>query len=369
MKLKFIIAGKSYRINSLEPKMDQAMVELHAAFLGNQTLRWDKFKEQALAFFENNYDNHELTEKYFQNFTIIWEHYRSNGLWDLAENIWNLALEPAIEWEANNQGKRIHKGGPYYFWGMTAIQRGDLDRGYALMHQALEEDVRTTGRAYPDTPAYAFAALNYEKLDQAFHQWVLFEAQFLSQRINEYCVNRGHGLTLEDFKNKFLQAPPSIDAIYLLAYTIARLIRLDSLPSYLLSSPFAGQLLQNLLFDLVQVVDVTIAKKNQPHWRMVDHINHLSRKAGVLISKTNLQDVNSNLQADFEKTITEILDGSFKFRDGTSSTQIQSDLLILYGIRNRGAHGISSVPITWKRFKDLRNAVFNSLFLATEILY
>ncbi|MFH2102478.1 MAG: hypothetical protein ABIJ39_03880 [Chloroflexota bacterium] len=367
--MKIIIAGITYTFDSLDPAMDQCFVDLHAAYFSNQPLQWDYFKSQAATFFDKNHSDYQITAGYFHNFTIIWKRYISEGLWDLAEGIWKLALEPVIEWESVNKGKRIHKGSLYYFWGMTVIQRGDLDRGYALMHQALEEDVITHGNQYPDTPAFAFAALNYEKVDQAFREWVLLEAQYIAQKIECYCSQLGYTLTLDDFKKKFLQAPPSIDTIYILAYTIARLIRLESLPTYLLSSPFAGQLIQNLLFDLVQVVDVTVAEKNQPNWQMIDHIHFLSRRAGILISKPNLRDANSQFQADFGRAITEILDGSFRFRDGSTPTLIQADLLILYGLRNRGAHGISSVPITWQRFREIRNAVFNSLFLAVEKLY
>jgi hypothetical protein len=368
-QMRFIIAGRTYSIGSLDTALDQAFVDLHAAYFSNQPLHWEKFKEKALAFFDQNYGNFKATEIFFQNFTIIWKQFLNNGLWDQAENIWELALEAAIEWEEKNKGKRIHKGGPYYFWGMTAIQRGDIDRGYALMHQALEEDVLTHNKKNPDTPSLAFASLNYLKVDQAFRQWVLLEAQYLGEQIKNYCTNYGRTFTLEDFQRNYLQVPPSGDVIYLLAYAIARLIRLISLPEYLLSSPFAGQLLQNLLFDLVQVVDVTIAEKNKPKWKMMDHINFLSRKASQGISISKLKEANSQLQLDFEKTVGEIINGSFKFKDGTILSPLQADLLISYGLRNRGAHDLSSSSIIWKKFNRIQAAVFSTLFLAVELLY
>ncbi len=278
-------------------------------------------------------------------------------------------MESTIEWEENNKGKRIHKGGPYYFWGMTAIQRGDLDRGYVLMHQALEEDVITSGQEFPDTPAFAFVSLNYAKVDQAFRQWVLLESQYLYKQIDHYCKEHNRTFHLNQFQTKYLQAPPSIDAIYLLAYTIARLLRLDELPNYLLSSPFAGQLLQNLLFDLVRVVEETIADKNQPNWRMIDHINYISRRSGISITKAKLKEVNSRFQVDFKATMDELVEHSFRFKDNTFPTNLQSDLIIVYGLRNRGAHNVSSASVVWKRIHELRNAVFNSLFLAAEVLY
>lgn len=367
--MRFIISGHTYSIGSLDSPMDQAFVDLHAAYFSNQPLHWEKFKEQALAFFDQNYNNFKATEVFFQNFTIIWGRYRNDGLWDQAEKVWELALESAIEWEEKNKGKRIHKGGPYYFWGMTAIQRGDIDRGYSLMHQALEEDILTHQKPNPDTPSLAFASLNYQKVDQAFRQWVLLEAQYLSAQITSYCTNHGRTFTLDDFQRKYLQVPPSSDVIYSLAYTIARLIRISNLPNYLLASSFAGQLLQNLLFDLVQVVDVTIAEKNKPKWQMIDHINFLSRKASQTITITKLKEANSQLQTDFEKTIGEIIAGTFRFRDGTIINPLQADLLVVYGLRNRGAHDLSSSSIIWKEFNRIQAAVFSALFLGVELLY
>jgi len=195
--------------------MDQAFVDLHAAYLSNQPLQWERFKEQAITFFDQNYNNSKATEIFFQNFTIIWKRFLNDGLWDQAENIWRLALEPAIEWEDKNKGKRMHKGGPYYFWGMTAIQRGDIDRGYALMHQALKEDAITHKKKNPDTPALAFASLNYLKVDQAFRQWVVLEAQYLDGQIERYCLLHQRTFTLEDFKSKYLEIPlAAMQSIY-----------------------------------------------------------------------------------------------------------------------------------------------------------
>lgn len=102
---------------------------------------------------------------------------------------------------------------------------------------------------------------------------------------------------------------------------------------------------------------------------MMDHINFLSRKASQVISITKLKDVNSQFQLDFDKTIKDILVGNFRFSDGTGVSNLQSDLMIVYGLRNRGAHELASSSIIWKEFDKLLAAVFNILFLAVELLY
>jgi lipopolysaccharide biosynthesis regulator YciM len=59
-----------------------------------------------------------------------------------AEQVWQLAVQIATQWETLNQSKyRIHKGAAYYFWAVTCILKEDLEKGFLLMHQALEEDM------------------------------------------------------------------------------------------------------------------------------------------------------------------------------------------------------------------------------------
>lgn len=367
--MMLIINGKLYQINHISQEIDQAFIDFHAAFLGDHPLNWDAFSEKVVKFFDPNEDNRKSAEAYFQNFTIIASTYTQQGLWDKAEVIWQLALQPILEWEKINQNNRIHKGSPFYFWGMVAIQRGDIDKGYVLMHQALEEDKLTSKKELPDTPALAFATLNYKKAEQAFRDWVLTQASYLEERLMQFQQKHGIALTLDDFTSKYLEKPPSSEVIYLLAYNLARLLRYASISDLILASPFAGILFQNVLFDMVQVIDSTISPKNSGKWKMFDHVVFLSEKLGVPINEANLIEANRNFQSSFEESISLILAGNFKFKDGSVASPIQSDLLIAYALRNRGAHDISSAKILWARYRDLLQAVFNALFLVVSKLY
>ena len=70
---------------------------------------------------------------------------------------------------------------------MNSIKSGDLEKGYALMHKALQEDIRTTEKTNPPTPALWFATADYSRMNQAFREWPLRQASFLSERLNHYC--------------------------------------------------------------------------------------------------------------------------------------------------------------------------------------
>lgn len=155
--MKFIMGGRVIEINQLEDSIDKQFISLHKAYFGNRALEWQEFEKAAINFFDLHQMPDKSHNKYFNNFTVIWGNYLSTGNFDEAENILQLALSPALKWEKANPGKRIHKGTAFYYWGMTALQRGDLDKGYAMMHQAVEEDVLTENQAVPDTPAFAFA--------------------------------------------------------------------------------------------------------------------------------------------------------------------------------------------------------------------
>ncbi len=63
--MKFIIGGQVFTIESLDPGMDQAFIDLHAAFLSNQALSWNKFKSIAIVFFDNHHSEHVLTGGFF----------------------------------------------------------------------------------------------------------------------------------------------------------------------------------------------------------------------------------------------------------------------------------------------------------------
>jgi hypothetical protein len=69
---------------------------------------------------------------------------------------------------------------------MTVLLRGDLDHGYLLIHQAVLEDIETSGQPRPNAPGYALVSLNYNRVEQAFRQWVMAQAEFLNVLLDNY---------------------------------------------------------------------------------------------------------------------------------------------------------------------------------------
>ena len=367
--MRFIIGGRTIDINSLTPGLDAAFISLHAAYFGHGTLNWDDFEAQTTAFLDANPSPSSAHDAYFNNFTVIWNAYLASRSYQEAERTWQLALEPVFKWEAANPGKRIHKGTAYYFWGMTALQSADLDKGYALMHQAAEEDVLTVGTQVPDTPAMAFANLNYEKADQAFRQWVLAQANYLNVLQNNYSATYSRPFLLDDFKIRFLHAPPSTEALFLFAYVVAKLMRLSSLPPHIRRSRFAGQLELNVFFDLTLVIDAAVKHKAPGKWRFIDLAETLLAGAGAPLSNAQLRMVNSVFETDFDRSLQRALNGTLSLQDGTALSGLQLDVAVAYGLRNHGAHDVASASTIWQEFHRIQQALHNVLFATVDHLY
>lgn len=372
MELQFVINGQVLAIDDLDPETNQAFVQLHLAYFGGHVCEWRDFEAAAQAFFSKTQSEDSSCEKhdtFFSNVARIWRHVLQSGQVDAAELLWRMALRPALDWEEQNRDSFIHKGTPFYFWGMTCILRGDLDRGYALMHRSVEEDCRRWKTDCPDTPGFALATLNYAKVDQAFRAWVVAQAQGLETIIDEYNKLHGRKLSLDRVRGRFLSTPENRDTVFLLVYTLARLSHLQRVPDYALHSDFAGQLEMNLLFDITLVIDAAVKQKNQSKSKFIEHAAFVANREKLGVGEAKLAEVNTECGNDFDKTLERMLKGSFTFGDGSSLSGRALDLATAYAVRNRGAHNVAAVKTVWQNFDDVKQKLFNALFLVVEALY
>ena len=250
---------------------------------------WDEFAGVAMKFFDESAGDTVAHDWYFGNFGGIWLDVMETGAFSRGESVWEQALRVATQWEQAHPSQALHKGTGYYFWAMTALLKGVIDRGYLLIHQAVVEDARRSGQPTPDTPAYALVSLNYEKVDQAFRQWVIEQAAFFDGHVENYATTYSRQFTIDDVKRRFLDAPPDIEIVFLLTYTIARLKKLLEMPEHAINNPFAGQLQINLLFDLTLVIDNSIKSRSRSGASFIDHAEDLLDAAGSPLSNDHLR--------------------------------------------------------------------------------
>lgn len=369
MKNTFVVGNQKYVLESLEPALDQKFVALHATFLDSAAYRWESLVEAALAYFSNKDTNDRNHDQFFNNFTILWRHALTAGRFDDAERIWQMACDIAWNWERKNKGQLIHKGTPYYFWGMTAILRGDIDRGYALMHQAVEEDVRESGSEFPNTPALALATMNAKKLDQAAHGWVAKKAEVLDRYLSAYRISTNNALDFKAFNARYLQQPPNRHSVYSMSYVLGRLTKLLQAPEQALASDFAAQLRMDLIRQLLLIIESSLKAKNPNGSTFKPQAVFLAKKAKLSVSDEDLKHVNSECKKNFEQTLRALLDGIFVLPRGGCATGLGRDLAVAYACRNYGAHQLVPVPTVSIRSEEIQQSVFNILFLTVETVY
>ena len=336
--------------------------------------------------FADNYFNHNTTpashDAFFQRFTLVWSDLLNRRQYFHAIKLWNFALSLAFDWENRNRGirRKIHKGTPYYFLGVTAILNNEIENGFLTMHQALNEDYRLAGRRNPQTPAYFFVTLDSTRPQQFFATKVNQLAVYLSEKLDNYCRNVNSSLHLPDFRRKFLLQKKFRDEVFFFIYLlfILRKIEIETSKDYKKNN-FSSLLHGRILFDLCRVSDRVIEYKNRQENR-IPQTQFLSFKREIVyiaskgitalaLTNSNLTHINNEFNRDFSGTLYDLIKGRFTLQPTRTPSIIERDFAISYGIRNFGAHKIKNYPVLYHRLPELSQSIFDTLFTAIENLY
>ena len=327
-------------------------------------------------FFDQNIDNYDAHNWFFDQFTTIWNFFLNQRRFRSAEQVWERALISAYEWQDKNPNKRVHKGTPYYFWGVTCILNTDLEKGFFLMHQALEEDKKTLRSDTPKTPAYSFVTLDNENQNQFFKPKVEEIAKFVNEKLVVYRSRTGGALTLPDFKSKFLENSALQEVIFYFVFTIFRLKKLiQEIDQRLKESIFSTLLQANTILDFCLIVENTIKKQkkysntNLEQQTIGPLFEFLSSKSSLNIAGPKIKGLNDAFRSDFSNVLQRLLLSQYHFEDGTTLQPIEEDLAITYGFRNFGAHKIEDQPVIYQNFDKISGGILNALFFSVEKLY
>ncbi len=376
-KFVFKIGEQMLQIENLGESMNSQFLRLHENHFSGRGFDLTKFRNEVLNFFDHSDGNYHAQDGFFNNFTIIWQFFLNQGRFKNAEHLWDLALNIAYEWENKNQNKRIHKGTPYYFQGVACILNGDLEKGFLLMHQALEEDKRTHQTNTPKTPAYSFVTLDYEKQDQFFRPKVVEIAKFIDEKLNIYRSSKGGTLTLPDFKSKFLEESALQDVVFYFIFELFHLKKLIAeIDQRLTQNVFSSLLQANTILNFCIIVENIIKKQKKYQNKKLNALTikplleFLSSNSSLNLHKNdNLKDLNDDFGKDFSKTVQELIKSQHKFQDGTTPQPIEEDLAITYGFRNFGAHKVEDQPVVYQNFDEISRRILNALFFSVEKLY
>jgi hypothetical protein len=363
---------------SIEEDLDNAFRLLYTSFFKDKldiTLLFDnhlpQFEKSGLDYIEKHPDS-ETTRKYFKNLRVIWREYFRRGRLQDAEFFLRRILHPIILEEPRRNFK-FHKGPIYYFWGGTTLLRGELDKGFLLMHAAYNEEIRI--KEPQPTPAFKFVSLNFSDRKQYFADLVFLYADYLKDFFTPYCqARRGH-FNIDEFRKAFLEANPNPEIVFLFTHTLARIYQLSFVSKHILYSDFAGQYELDLLFNLVLVIENALRIKHPDYKKktllfpqLAEHLaSSLSwnLKEGHLRGYIKTECVNMG----FDNILGKLLDRVFSFKHAVSNKNLESDIAITYLVRNRGAHDVTASRIVVFRFKHLLQSLFNVLFLTAEKMY
>ncbi|MBE0433173.1 hypothetical protein IBX73_06875 [candidate division WOR-3 bacterium] len=377
-KFTFRIGERVMQMEDLGISMNTQFLKMHESFFHGCGLDIDLFRKEALRFFDTNINNYGLHDSFFQNFTIIWQSFMIQGRYRDGEYIWNMAADIANEWESKHQNGRIHKGTPYYFWGGTCIASGDLERGFLLVHQALEEDRKTleeNKQPPPNldsrTPAYAFVTLDYEKQDQFFLPIVKEIVEILEHKLIEYRESNRGALELSDLKLNFLENHDLREEVFYCIFNIFRLRNLlGNIDQRLTQNAFSSLLHANVIFAFCLIID-NILKQNNPNqrkWKLRDHYIDLPILS-VNFDPDKMDALNNDFKRDFSTTLCNLLNSHYRFQVQPTLTSIEEDLAITYGFRNFGAHRMEVQPVIYNNFTEIATRVLYTLFYSIEKLY
>lgn len=333
------------------------------------------FIEAASRYFDQHAADYTAIDRFFNKFTLIWRNLLQRGFLLHAEREWVFAVRVATDWEKLT-GRRMHKGTPYYFWGMTSLLGGDVDRGFLQLHQSLDEDRITHATDDPNTPG-----MNFVRLDDNSGPLSGEVAEVLGivdTALSEYGKQRGGTLPVPDFRAKFLEArkgsalrsdgkPASMtEVVFQFTYTSFRLRKLlKQVPRGFQRNSFAAMLQASILFDLCVCVDQTIRTRWGAKGMFKKQIEFLAKKRGLGLAG-RLEELNDDFKGDAATTVRRLLDGSYNYKDGTAPVGIEVDFALAYGLRNLRAHEIAALRVVWERFDELVQAILNSMFYTVE---
>ena len=362
-----VLGGTRYVIPDLGPELNKQIIRFYDSFTERSVFDLTRFHAAVKQYFDLHITNFTAHDDYFNVFAPLWDHYQKNRHSAAAESIWKMALEPVLDWEADNK-RRTHKGTPYYFWAVTVLLARDVDRGFILMHRALNEDLQSSGQNTPSTPGIAFVTLDYKKKEQYFGNRVVEIATLLERYIAAYRNTRNRSLTLDILRNKFLSDLKLRPAAFFFVYLMHKLRAFqENIDEGLIQSDFSGLLELDLLFGLCLVTDSVV--KNKYHVRKAQFIElaaFLSQRAGFRLGDNELGRINGEFNRDFGNAATKLLQGSIC---GLILQPSESDIALCYGLRNRGAHNIEGHQVIYDNFDDIIQGLLSALFLSVEVLY
>lgn len=322
------------------------------------------FENAAIAHFTKFPIIDDLQQPFINSLTPFWKKLIKNQQYAQSQILWENVLS-MVERISEHFHHRIHKGAIFYYWGISAILNGELEKGYRLMGEALVEDIKTYKNKDPDTPAYKFVHFDYKDKNQNFCYYLNELRNIWVEYLENYKNENSSKLDDVAIQKRFLLNHPNSECVLLLNYSLARIKQLSSIKN----TPdnfLAGILDQNLLFDLTLVIDLSL-KPRTGNFGL--DISNLWKKINPNMCQEKLQQINGAVINNFYSGISSLLSRQFTDSDLGKLNSIECDIAITYVIRNHSAHNIDPNLILPIKSYSLIRSIFNVLFFVIDSQY
>lgn len=307
---------------------------------------WDSFEKAAFKYFDANPTNFDAQRKFFEYFTPQWRQFCDARMYTHAKDLWAKAIAITNKWESMNGG-HIHKGTPFYFWGGTALLNGEIDLGFVLIHEALQEDIRaeSSGGNPADTlPAWCFVILKDEVQEQYWIPLVQDLAKFLDACLSAYNQHCGGSLALLDFKSRFLQDRRYREATFFFVYSLWKFKRHLDTSQNLTNSSFSILVQLDCALNLYVVLEELLKVYYGNKMTLYPLVEEFSIRHKLDVHRCPLGETKKRIelmQERFHKdpnaVIRDILSGST-----LHYTPVQIALSVAPLLRNAAAHRVRS---------------------------
>jgi hypothetical protein len=369
--------------NIIPPELEKQIQGFERAFSRfDKTWNHAGLKEEVSIFLNKHVPHGDQVDKLSNRFARMFHAYYLTGRYLEADYFWDLPLELYAEWENTNK-KRVARGSPYYFRGMSAIAYRSIDRGFLFFHLAFEDDInegfipnkKVVGN---HSPAWLFVTFGYSDPRQAAGEPLKRRADWLAQILLKYQQsNRGtlsmeslaRSLSLEALGEKVLEEKQLIETTFSFTYNV---FKSENLTYHLQQFPsvrFASQLALDILFSLCRIGEMWLVKKQgEEQGLLKSQLAYFFEKHHSDIKGEDLGKYNGYCITDFEKCLEKLLLNE-QVLEGKNIEPWEFDLILIYVLRNEASHSATSSLVISERFSDLLERVFFGLFKIVETLY
>ena len=362
-------------MNKFNEPIDDEFEKAYLFFQQGKFILDESFKKAFFDFLDKHKEDHySVHDSIFENFGPFWYNVGPTGIilkpLQQVELVLDKILSLVHEWEDKNQPHKIHKGTPYYFYGMISILKRDIDKGLLLMHQASNED-DNLGRT--DTPSKNFISLNDQNPFQLFRSKVIETVSFLNDYISDYNDVNKANFNINNLRSKFLEKEEYKEEAFFFIYCIYKLEKIiNYLDKRIKNNKLASHINTAIIFNLCKIFEVLLSNLFDDN--LAKKIDKLCQDPVInLTLRQNMfgiLNVERDKDNNFKVIIEGLLNNSYTHQQFSGNySPIEFDLSLVYALRNFGGHKIEDQEFVREKFEDIIKAILRAIFFVIDKKY